>query len=168
MALAHSRLLPGRKGVGAIAAAVCMCSALVAGSPSAGLASPRLRPLDNAASAKAKIIADWQAFFSGKTSAKRKIQLVQDGNAFAQVIKQQAGSTMAQSVAAKVAKVVLNKSMTQAVVTYTITLGGSPALVNQKGTAVLQGGTWKVGAQSFCALLALEGSAKQVSVCKTK
>jgi len=171
--MAHSdsrepRAALGRKLAPAGLFALSFCVALVGAAASAGWASTAARPAVSAASAKAKIIADWQAFFSGKTPASRKIQLVQYGQAFAQVIKQQAGSIMAQSVAAKVSSVTLNKSMTQATVVYTITLGGSPALSNQKGTAIFQGGTWKVGARSFCGLLALEGSAKQVPVCKAK
>jgi hypothetical protein len=41
-------------------------------------------------------------------------------------------------------------------VTYDILLNGTPALSNQKGTAVLENGTWKVGVSSFCGLLSLE------------
>jgi hypothetical protein len=35
-------------------------------------------------------------------------------------------------------------------------LSGKTVLPNQKGTAVLQNGTWVVGDQSFCGLLTLE------------
>jgi hypothetical protein len=45
-------------------------------------------------------------------------------------------------------------------VTYNIVVGGSPALSNQTGTAILQNGTWKVGDASFCGLLALENGGK--------
>jgi hypothetical protein len=106
-------------------------------------------------SAKAKITADWEAFFSGSTGAKRKIALVQDGSSFAKVIKAQATSPIAKSVTAKVSRVVVGSKGT-ATVRYSLNLGGKPALTNQKGEAVLQDGTWKVGAQSFCSLLALE------------
>jgi hypothetical protein len=41
-------------------------------------------------------------------------------------------------------------------VRYSLDLGGKPVLTGQTGIAVLQGGKWKVGDQSFCALLALE------------
>ena len=158
---------------GALAvAAICAATATAAGPASAVWAAQPGRVAaaggTSASGARAKITADWQAFFNGKTPAAEKIKLVQDGSAFAAVINDQAGSVMAQSVSAKVSKVTLGKPMTTATVIYTITLGGAPALSNQKGTSVLQGGTWKVGAQSFCALLALEGSAKQVSVCKAK
>ncbi|HEY2574831.1 MAG TPA: hypothetical protein VGI74_00840 [Streptosporangiaceae bacterium] len=39
---------------------------------------------------------------------------------------------------------------------YAITVAGTTALPGQVGTAVLQGGTWKVGDKSFCGLLVLE------------
>ena len=52
------------------------------------------------------------------------------------------------------------ESPAQAKVTYSILVGGTPALKNQPGVAVYQGGTWKVGDQSFCALLTLENSGK--------
>jgi hypothetical protein len=70
---------------------------------------------------------------------------------------------MAESVTAKVSKVTL-KSASTATVVYSLDLGGKPALVNQQGEAILQGGTWKVGVQSFCALLAMEGT--KLPVCK--
>jgi hypothetical protein len=78
---------------------------------------------------------------------------------FASVLKAQSGSTLASSATAKVTKVTL-VSATQAKVTYSILIGGQPALSNQTGTAVLQGGTWKVGLASFCGLLTLENSGK--------
>lgn len=108
-----------------------------------------------AASTTSKIEADWVAFFSGSTDANRKIALVQDGPSFAKVIKSQSTSPLAQSASAKVSKVVVDSKDT-ATVRYTVNLGGKPALTNQKGEAVLEGGTWKVGAKSFCSLLALE------------
>ena len=106
-------------------------------------------------STTSKITTNWDAFFAGSTGANRKIALVQDGSSFAKVIKSQATSPIAKSVTAKVSKVVVDSKST-ATVRYSLNLGGKPALTNQKGEAVLQGGTWKVGAQSFCSLLALE------------
>jgi hypothetical protein len=105
--------------------------------------------------ATTKIKADWTAFFAGSTSVKQKITLLQNGQSFAAIIKGQASSLMAKSVAAKVSAVTVT-SATKAKVHYSLTLGGMPALANQTGVAVLQGGIWKVGDQSFCGLLALE------------
>jgi hypothetical protein len=111
-------------------------------------------------SPKAKIIANWEAFFSGKTPPKRKIALVQDGKDFAKVINGQASGGMAKSATAKVLSVkVVGK---KAVVTYTIYLAGEAALKNQKGEALLEDGTWKVGGKSFCALLSLEGTKPKI------
>jgi hypothetical protein len=144
---------------------------LVAGGlwlPVAGPASASVkhaaRPAQHALNAKAEIIANWEAFFSGKTPAKEKIALVQDGAEFAKVITAQAKSNpLAATTTVKVSKVVV--SGTKALVVYTIDLGGKPALSNQKGEAFLIGKTWKVGAASFCVLLGLEGSAKGIPAC---
>jgi hypothetical protein len=95
--------------------------------------------------------------------------LLQDGSQFATIIKQQAGSSLAQGASAKVTNVTVN-SPTQATVKYNVLLGGNPALTNQSGTAVLENGTWKVGVTSFCSLLILENGGKATglpAVCKS-
>ena len=107
------------------------------------------------AATRTKIKTDWITFFAGTTSVKQKIALLQNGQSFAGVIKSQAGSPLSKSVTATVASVTLT-SATKAKVKYSLDLGGQPALANQTGIAVLQAGKWKVGDQSFCALLALE------------
>jgi hypothetical protein len=115
--------------------------------------------------ASAAITADWEAFFNGKTSAARKIQLLENGSKFAVVINAQAGSGLASSAGAKVTAVVVN-SATSATVSYDITLGGASALSNQTGTAVFQDGIWKVGDTSFCSLIKLEDAGSSApSVC---
>jgi len=63
-----------------------------------------------------------------------------------------------------VTAVVVN-SATKATVAYDITLGGTTALGNQTGTAIYQGGVWKVGDVSFCQLLKLENAGTSPSVC---
>lgn len=137
---------------------------LVMASPSWASAKPA--PVPSAATDRARIIADWDAFFLGTTPASRKIALLQDGPAFSKVIESQATSPLARSVASKVSKVTLGHPPTEATVVYTITIGGKPALTNVKGEAVLQNGTWKVSVPSFCALLALEGVS--MPACKAK
>lgn len=108
-----------------------------------------------AASERGAVRAAWVAFFSGKTTAERKVNLLEDGKAFAAVIRGQAGSGLARSASAKVTKVKVGPAG-HATVTYTVYLGGQPALKNEKGQAVKQGGRWKVSSASFCRLLALE------------
>ncbi|HEY2552767.1 MAG TPA: hypothetical protein VGI64_19535 [Streptosporangiaceae bacterium] len=110
-------------------------------------------------SAAAEITANWVAFFSPKTPVAKRVSLLENGQQFASVIKSQAGSPLASSSSAKVTKVSVT-SATQAKVTYSILVGGTPALANQAGVAVLQGGTWKVGDASFCGLLILENNGK--------
>ena len=114
--------------------------------------------------AAAAIKANWEAFFDGKTTAAKKIALLQNGSRFAAIINAQAGSGLAASAGAKVTSVTMN-SATSATVAYDITLNGTTALPNQTGTAVNEGGTWKVGDVSFCQLLKLEGGGKAPSVC---
>lgn len=101
------------------------------------------------------------SFFSGTTPAAEKLKLVQHGSAFAAVVNKQAGSALAKGTTVKVAQVRLT-TPTSASVTYTILLAGKPALKNQVGIAVKQGGTWVVGATTFCNLLKLEQSAPAI------
>lgn len=137
-----------------------------ASSPAAPASSPASSSSGAAASgnAKAQITANWEAFFNGKTSAAKKISLLQNGQKFATVINAQAGSGLASSAGAKVTAVVVN-SPTKATVSYDITLSGATALPHQTGTAVYEGGTWKVGDVSFCQLLKLENAGSSPSVC---
>jgi hypothetical protein len=117
--------------------------------------SPAASPSGSAAAA---IRADWEQFFAGATPAARKVALLENGQQFAKTIQAQAQSPLAQSTAAKVSSVSVT-SATTATVKYSILLGKQVALADQTGQAVLQGGVWKVSAQSFQALLALEGAA---------
>jgi hypothetical protein len=139
-------------------------SAASASSPSAIASSPASSGAAASGNAKAQITANWEAFFNGQTSAAKKISLLQNGQKFAAVINAQAGSGLAGSAGAKVTAVVVN-SATSATVTYDITLSGATALGNQTGTAVYEGGTWKVGDVSFCQLLKLENAGTSPSVC---
>ena len=141
-------------------------AASAASSPSAAPSAPASSSSPAAASgnAKAQITANWEEFFSGKTSAAKKISLLENGQKFAPVINAQAGSGLASSAGAKVTAVVVN-SATKATVTYDITLGGTTALPNQTGTAIYQDGVWKVGDVSFCQLLKLENAGTAPSVC---
>jgi hypothetical protein len=165
----------------ALAATVAACSSSSSSSPpaapssaaSSASSSPATSPSSapasspgggTSANAKAQIKANWEAFFDGQTSAAKKISLLENGQKFASVINAQAGSGLASSAGAKVTAVVVN-SATKATVSYDITLSGATALANQTGTAVYQGGTWKVGDVSFCQLLKLENGGTAPGVC---
>jgi hypothetical protein len=115
------------------------------------------------------IAANWTAFFNPKTPVAKRVSLLQDGSQFASIIRAQAGGGLAAAASAQVTKVTVI-STAQAQVNYNILLDGQPALKNQSGTAVFQGGTWKVGVTSFCQLLSLENSgnsSKLPAACKS-
>ena len=112
----------------------------------------------------AQIKSDWEAFFNPKTPVAKRVSLLQNGSAFASIIKAQASSSLASSATSSVSAVTV-ESPSQAKVTYSILVGGTPALKNQPGVSVYQDGVWKVGDQSFCALLTLENSGKAPSAC---
>jgi hypothetical protein len=157
----------------ALAVTVAACSSGGKSAPSSSPSSPSSAPSSPAAApsptgssaaAVAQIKANWEAFFSPKTSAAKKISLLQNGQAFASVINAQNSSSLASSASSTVTSVTV-ESPTQAKVVYSVLLGGTPALKNQPGVAVFSGGIWKVGDQSFCALLTLENSGKAPTVC---
>ena len=138
-------------------------SSAPASSPAAG-SSPTAGSTAASGNAPALVTANWVAFFDGKTSAAKKISLLQNGQKFASIINAQAGSGIAASAGAKVHAVTVN-SPAQATVHYDITLNGQTALGNQTGTAVYQDGMWKVGDVSFCQLLKIENGGTAPSVC---
>lgn len=135
-------------------------------SSSSAPATPASSSATGSANAVALITTDWETFFNGKTTAAKRIALLQNGQQFASVIKAQSGSSLASGASAKVTKVVVT-SPAKATVTYNVLLNGTPALSNQTGTAVYQNGTWKVGDVSFCGLLTLENGGKAPSVCSS-
>jgi hypothetical protein len=110
-----------------------------------------------------EITANWTAFFNPKTPVSERVSLLQDGSAFASVIKSQAGSSLASQASAKVTKVTV-MTTSEAAVTYDILVAGTPELKNQSGTAVYQDGAWKVGVASFCGLLILENGGSSASL----
>jgi hypothetical protein len=149
--------------IGAIAA-LTACGGSSSSSSSSSAAAPSTSAATTAASsvpastpAQKTIAANWTAFFNPKEPVAKRIALLEDGQTLAAAVKAQAGSAQAAASAAKVDAVTVT-SATQATVTYDILLNGTPVLKNQSGSAVLQGGTWKVADASFCGLLALQGT----------
>ncbi len=130
-------------------------------SPSATASTPA--PAGPAA-AVAAIKKNWVTFFNGKTPVATRVALVQNGQQFASVLKSMSTSAQSEAASVSVQKVTLT-SATQASVGYTILISGAPVLAGQKGTAVLQGGTWKVATASFCGLLMLQSGGKAVPGC---
>jgi hypothetical protein len=158
-------------GVLGVGTAACGSSSNNSGTSSSPATSAPATSASAAASgsAAAMITHNWEKFFNAKTPVAQRVALLQNGSAFAAVIRAQAGSGLASTASAKVSKVIVT-SPSQATVKYAILIGGTPALSNQSGVAVLQGGTWKVGLASFCGLLTLENNGKTSglpSLCKT-
>ena len=112
------------------------------------------------------IAANWTAFFNPKEPVAKRITLLEDGQQLSAAVKAQASSAEAAASSAKVDSVSVT-SATQAKVTYDILLNGTPVLKNQSGSAVLQGGTWKVADSSFCGLLALQGTKSLPAACQS-
>ena len=160
------RLQPTRVFLIFALGAVMAVTACSSSSSSSG-AKPSASASTTAAStsaAVAQIKANWEAFFNPKTPVAKRVSLLQNGQAFESIIKAQAGSPLASSATSSVSSVTV-ESPAQAKVVYSILVGGSPALKNQPGVAVYQSGIWKVGDQSFCALLTLENSGKAPAAC---
>lgn len=134
------------------------------GSPTSSPASSSTSsPSGSTGAAAATIKANWEAFFSASTPTAKRVALLQNGSQFASLIAAQAKSTLASSASAKVNSV-SGITASQATVNYNIVVAGSPALSNQKGVAVKEGGKWLVGDQSFCGLLQLEKSSGLVKI----
>lgn len=96
-------------------------------------------------------------FFDAKTPADQKTALVEKGDAFGPALQAQATNPQSQGLSATVSAVSL-ADPTHANVTYTLLLNGAPALPNQAGKAIQDGGQWKVAAATFCALVAMQGA----------
>jgi hypothetical protein len=106
----------------------------------------------------ATIATNWAKFFDGSLPVADKAALLENGSQYSKELETQAASPLAKAATAQVTAVNVT-SATAADVTYSLLVGGTPALMDQKGQAVLQDGTWKVSAASFQALLALESGA---------
>jgi hypothetical protein len=104
------------------------------------------------ASATSEITSSWNAFFSSSTPESKRVQLLQNGSAFASSISAFASSPFAAAVTSKVDSVTLS-SATEAKVKYDLSAGGTRVANGATGTSVLQDGTWKVGDDVFCGLL---------------
>jgi hypothetical protein len=153
-------LLASAACLGVAACSSSTSSAPPASSPSAKPSASSTSSASSAMSADEKAITtNWTTFFDPKTPVAQRVSLLQNGSAFASVISAQAGSSLAASASAQVTKVTV-VTTSEAAVTYTILVAGTPTLKNQAGTAIYQDGKWKVGDTSFCGLLSLENGGK--------
>jgi hypothetical protein len=154
------RRIPHILGGCALVALAVTVAACGSSSPSSSTSKPPAASSPaSSGSAVSQITANWEAFFSPSSSVSKRVSLLQDGPQVQSAVQSLLGSSFASQASAKVTKVTLT-SPTQATVIYTILLSGTPELKNQKGTAVYENGTWKVGVSSFCSLAALANGGK--------
>ena len=147
----------------ALAATMAACSSSSTSSatgsgtsaPASTSASATASSAASGSAAVAQITANWEKFFDASTPTADKVKLLQNGTVFEPAIKAFASFPLASGIAAKVTSVTIN-SATKAAVTYNLSAaGGSALLSGQKGVAVYQDGTWKVGDASLCGLFRL-------------
>jgi hypothetical protein len=138
-------------------------AATSAGTSSSAPAASGTEPTTGAA-AQAAITSNWKAFFSGKTSASQKLALLENGQTFSAIVTNPQMLALGQNATATVKSVAV--SGTTATVVYSISIGGPLGLPDTKGTAVYQGGVWKVGDASFCQLMTLENGGTAMGACK--
>ncbi|MCU1392631.1 MAG: hypothetical protein JWM34_1059 [Ilumatobacteraceae bacterium] len=106
----------------------------------------------------ATIAANWTTFFQNTTSIPDRVALLENGASLQQAVEQRAADPLMGQASAQVLSVTIDDP-THATVTYNVLLNGTPALSNAQGTAVYVDGVWKVGAESFCALVSLGATA---------
>ena len=111
---------------------------------------------------EAVIAGNFTKFFDGSLPVADKVGLLENGQQYTEELETQAASPMGQAASVAVSAVKITSPST-ADVAYTILLAGTPALPNQTGQAVLQDNVWKVSAQTFLGLLALQGGATPTS-----
>ena len=114
--------------------------------------------------AQAEVKTSWTAFFDGASAPAERTTLVQGGADLAAALALAAKDPNARKTTARVDGVVFT-SPTEATVTYTLLSGGTPVLKGATGTAVLEGGTWKVSKQTFCGLVSLSAPGKAIPGC---
>jgi hypothetical protein len=149
-------------GTPARLAAVACCAALCVAVAACSSSHPSHAPASSAApatgpAAVAAVKTTWVTFFNGAVPIPRRLGLLQDGGQFASFVRSQEKTSVLALVLQATATV---SSVTigppgQASVRYTILLGGKPLEKNLLGTAVYDGGRWKMAVTTFCGLLHL-------------
>jgi hypothetical protein len=166
-----------------LAAAISACSSSSSGSastPTTGTSATATAPATAAttapasstaggstaggsAAAIAEIKTNWEKFFNSSTPNSERLALLENGSSFSSALSSFSANPLASTVSSKVDSVTLT-SATRASVTYDLTAAGAPVASAQKGTSVLQDGTWKVGDDVFCGLLKEGAAALNVKV----
>lgn len=98
----------------------------------------------------------YTTFFDAKQTHAALVADLQNGPKLSDALTQQAQNPTAKTLSAKVTKVTLQNPHV-ALVTFTLLSNGSVLLANTPGKAVLEDGTWKLAAETFCGLVAATG-----------
>lgn len=120
-------------------------------------------PADPAA-AEQQIRAAWGTFFDPAASTDEKVAVLQNGEQLRPVLSAFGDDRDASRVSATVTSVEFT-SPTAATVTYDLKVAGRTVLPDAKGSAVDEGGTWKVSVKALCALVELSPNAQSVPGC---
>jgi hypothetical protein len=110
------------------------------------------------ATTRASIARAYATFFDPNSTDAEAIAALQNGDRLKAAIQEQSQGSDAQQASAKVTSVSLVSSDV-ATVKFTVFSGGTPLLTGADGNAVRVSGHWQVAAQTFCALLHLQGGA---------
>ena len=134
-----------------------------AGGTSTTPAATGTAPADPTA-AKAEITTAWETFLSSNTKPADAVALLENGDQLGQALKKarQEDKATGGKRSAKVKKITFT-SPTNATVNYVLHAAGQ--VLNAAGTAVLQGGKWKVSEVTFCTLVVLGNGSKPVAGC---
>jgi hypothetical protein len=155
-------------GLSAISACSSSSSSSSSSAVGASTPTPSTRPTTTSSPASVRSTSDaatittiklaYRNFFNPATPLSKAVTLLQNGTAFTESLRKQAGTPLAKATTVTVSKVTRSSDDT-ATVLYTLLLSGKPLLVDTVGAAVRERGTWKVADVSFCALLAAQGTA---------
>jgi hypothetical protein len=116
----------------------------------------------NGPDAQTQIKSAYVKFFAPQTPLSDRVALLQNGPRFKPVIQLFASNPLAKQVSVTVSSVTL-QGANNAKVVYQVKFAGT-TLPKLTGTAVRQGGKWKLGDASLCKLVSLSGSTP--SACK--
>jgi hypothetical protein len=121
------------------------------------------------AAATAQIKKNWATFFKSSTAHATSVSLLQDGASLGAAVRFAAKIARQEKVSesAVVHKVTFTPDGMSAAIVYTLYGGKAKLLPKADGTAVLDGGVWKVSKVTFCQLVTLGAGGKAVPGCPT-
>jgi hypothetical protein len=104
--------------------------------------------------ARAAIVASWEKFINKSSTVPERLALLESADVLTEAINLAAKNPVLGQADSKVKDVIFT-AKDRARVIYDVIIGGSVALPDSEGIAVLVGTDWKVSKSTFCALAAL-------------